>query len=114
VIVDQQTVETFLADFAAEVAKRTAEILAETQPRPDRLLAPAEAADRLGVTERTVRKLTASLKGEEPQLPSVLVADGARRISNADIDEYIAKRRGTYTASRQVAPASGDGGGSPA
>jgi excisionase family DNA binding protein len=90
--VDQQTVETFLADFAAEVARRTATELQATFPDPERLLTVEEAAAIANVTPRHIRNLISHKNGELPRMASVKVGD-ATRIFQADLRAYLASRR---------------------
>lgn len=81
--------DAFLANLADDVAAKVAERLAVTLPAPDRLLTVEQAADRLGVSERTVRNLTS--KGTL----AMVKVEGATRISNEDLESYVASRRVT-------------------
>jgi excisionase family DNA binding protein len=75
--------EAFLADFASQVAAEVAARL----PAPDRLLTSEQAADRLGVTDRTVGNLMR--RGE---LTFVKVG-ASTRIEESEIARYVASRR---------------------
>jgi excisionase family DNA binding protein len=77
-----------LERVATVIADKVATRLARAHDdRP--LLTPIQAAERLAVSERTLREMIA---GDAPELPSVRVR-GARRIEPAAIDALIAAQR---------------------
>lgn len=78
------------AALAEDIAERLRGTLSlETRP----LLTTAEAGERLGVSERTVRQLV--IDGE---LSKVIVSKDAVRFEPAELDRYIASRRTEGTA----------------
>jgi excisionase family DNA binding protein len=89
---DQQSMDDFLDKLMEELSTRVAAKLIALAPHPDRLYTPEEAAERLRVSERHVRQLTAELKGQPPKLASVKV-EGSRRIFQRDLDAYLARNR---------------------
>jgi excisionase family DNA binding protein len=72
----------------AEALARLFELVAEPEPRHQRLLRPEEAAEALGISRATVFKEIASGK-----LRSALVG-GRRRISESDLEAFIEASRG--------------------
>lgn len=90
--VEQQTVETFIADFKQDLAKLLAAELRATLPDPERLLTVEEAAAIANVTPRHIRNLISHKGGERPRMASVKVGD-ATRIFQDDLRAYLASRR---------------------
>lgn len=84
------TIEQFLAEFKADMARQVAENLAEILPSPDRLYNVKQAADRLNMSERTVWKHKAS--GE---LGFVMVGTGQSgvRFEASELERFVASRR---------------------
>jgi excisionase family DNA binding protein len=78
-----ETEDTYVQGLAQEIAAALAPLL---DIRP--LLTTAQAADRLGVSERTVRNML-----ERRELRSIIVSEGSRRIEPTEIDRYVASRR---------------------
>lgn len=80
--------EEFLAAFSEELATKIAEkVLAGRPEQEDPLLSVRQAAERLGVGERTVRGLKADGK-----LAFVMVG-GAVRFEASEVERYRASRR---------------------
>jgi hypothetical protein len=79
-----------LADAVAEkVAARLSE---ERDTRP--LLNLTQVGERLGISPRAAKELVNSAHGKPPRLASVLIGKGARRVEQAEVDRYLAERRG--------------------
>lgn len=74
--------------LADAIAARLADL---PDDRP--LLTIAQAAERLALSPRTTRDLCYPRDGQPPRLKSIVVADGARRIHPADLDEYVESQR---------------------
>jgi AraC-like DNA-binding protein len=74
------------------IADRIAERIAGA-PDDRPLLTINQVAERLALSPRTVRDLLYERDGRPPQLKSIVVADGARRIHPADLDAYVESRR---------------------
>ena len=72
--------------LADAVAERVFARLAARDDRP--LLSVDEAGKRLGLSGRTVRDLIA-----DGRLRSIKVADGARRVEPAAVDDYLERQR---------------------
>jgi len=75
-------------ELAAELAPHLRDLL-DGARNQRRLLSPKEAAEVLGLSERTVRGLVG---GQKPRIPSFKV-EGSRKIEPAAIDAFIAERR---------------------
>jgi excisionase family DNA binding protein len=75
-------------DVAALAAELAPLVARELRP-PDGLLSPAQVADRLGLSPRTVRDMIA-----DGRIPSFKV-EGARKIEPAAVDAYIAACKAT-------------------
>jgi excisionase family DNA binding protein len=78
-----ETEDTYVQGLAQEIAAALAPLL---DIRP--LLTTHQAAERLGVSERTVRNML-----ERGELRSIIVSEGSRRIEPTEIDRYVASRR---------------------
>lgn len=76
-------VQHLLAEIKAEIVS---EVTAALDTRP--LLTTPQAAERLGVSARTVRNIL-----ERGELDTVVVGEKSRRITPASLDAYIARRR---------------------
>lgn len=72
-----------LEQLADDIADRVAQKMRAADP----LLSPAQLAERLGISDRTVRELLAS--GEIPSLK----IGGARRVEATAVDAYLESRR---------------------
>lgn len=86
----------YLAQLTDEIADAVAARLNLPDDRP--LLTFQQAAERISVSERTVRQLIIDGK-----LGSVLISEGRRVVEPAELDRYIASKR----ERRQVDPRQG-------
>ena len=93
---------TLYAETCRDIGLRPARAPRERKPDPQGLLTFARAAARLGVSERTLRKLV-----DDGEVAYVDVGGGKKRRSMRftpqDIEAFLAKRRGTACRSRSVA-----------
>lgn len=88
--VEQEYLDKLAEAFTERVL---ANLNAARDDRP--LLTVKEAAERLGISEKSMRDLINEPRGRKPRIRSVVIGDGARRIEPAEIDVYLAERRGT-------------------
>jgi excisionase family DNA binding protein len=72
-------------------------------PRNVLVMTYAEAADRLGVSQRTVERVVAS-----GALPTVAIG-GCKRVAIADLVQYVDAQRHNRSVRLGVAPSPGDG-----
>ena len=76
----------YLKGLADEIAEKVAERLPDTRP----LLTVPQLGERLGITDRSARKL---IEGRNPAIKSVVVGKGSRRVEQAEVDRYVASLR---------------------
>ena len=90
-----QTEQAYLVGLAAQVAAQVVQRLKDEglvhDDRP--LLSTKEAAERLGIGERTMVEMITPGDGKEPVIPSIIVGKGGRKIEPAELDRYIEEQR---------------------